>query len=776
MHKLRQDKIRHLLSRISKASREELRFRGEQFAWNRFEVLRHQLGFHPRSLSLETDGTLATTGKFFFSPAELGAMTQAIKTKLPDVDLETVQRAERICSHCFDLLGYRGLDFDKKIDWHFDPVSKKHSPRKYFYRVPYLNPEVVGDSKVIWELNRHQHFVVLGKAYQYTGNEKYFDEFVTQFYHWQEQNPYLLGINWTSSLEVAFRTLSWLWARELFSTSGNFTKALDRDLIAAVTRNCNFIEHNLSTYFSRNTHLLGEAAALFFVGVLFSQFEDAEKWKTLGWDIIQKEAEHQVLLDGGYFEQATYYHVYALDLLLHTRIMAERNGFPIPKQFEQIIIRMLDYLAALNNPGPVVRFGDDDGGRLFDPQRNRREHLADPLSVGAVLFQRADWKALSNGLTEETIWLFGADAIGRFEAIETNYRQPSSRALTGSGLYLMVDEKLRLAVDAGPFGAGNFGHAHADSLSVTLAIEGHEYVCDRGTFNYSGPGRDFFRSTAAHNTMRIDDSDQAATVTPFKWQNVPEVRVDHWSSGAHFDFLVARHSGYERLGVTHRRMILFVKPKFWTVIDLVDGAGDHQLELLWHIKPGAASLTNTAVEVKGPNDTKLGMIAVSDPQWTSEVVATWHSQLYGQQESALALRCSTFTSLPASFATLFVPWFTDARQLKRLQPVGQAAKIQGFCWEHQAQRHFWILSEAERTWTFHGFEGDARFAYCTLDDQGILSQAFLWKGSFLAFNGVRQMSLLHPQEQVEFRRPHQSWTARPEVDNSVQSRATLSIL
>lgn len=768
---LQPGRIRDFLSKMSKASRRELLFRGQQFAWNHCEVLRRRLGFNESRVVLGTE--FASTGNFFFSRKELPAIVGAIKTTLPAAVDETVQRAEQICSHRFDLLGYRALDFGKNVDWHFDPVNQKHSPRKSFYRVPYLNSKIVGDSKVIWELNRHQHFVVLGKAYQFTKQEKYFDEFVSQFSDWEAQNPYLLGINWASSLEVALRTLSWMWARELFSTSSHFTEDLDRVLVAAIFRNCNFIQHNLSTYFSRNTHLLGEAVALFCVGVLFSHFPCAEKWKTLGWNIIQREAEHQVHADGGYFEQTTHYHVYALDLLLHARVLAERNALHVPKPFDQQIVRMLDYLAALNDPGPVVRFGDDDGGRLFDPQRNHPEHLADPLSTGAVLFRRTDWKALCKGLTEETIWLLGPDVIGKFDLIDTDYVRPASRELSESGLYLMVDEKLRLAVDAGPFGAGNCGHAHADSLSVALAIEGQEYVCDRGTFNYTGPGRDFFRSTGAHNTLRIDSSDQAGNVAPFKWKNIPLARVEHWWSGAHFDFLVARHSGYERLGATHRRIILFAKPVFWMIIDLVEGTGDHQLELLWHLTPGPASLTNTAVELKGANHIKLGILAVSDPDWSTEIIGTWHSELYGQKESALALRSSTFASLPASFATLFVPWYTTATKLERLSTSEKAADVQGFYWCHENQRHFWILSELDRLWTFQGFESDSRFVYCALDERGIPSQVFLWKGSFLAINGIQQVKLPHGQEQFEQHRPNQCM-GHEKVRESPHSFASLS--
>ena len=69
----------------------------------------------------------------------------------------------------------------------------------------------MGDSKVIWELSRHQHLVTLAKAYRLTGDSRFAVDLLAQWRNWQADNPYPKGINWASSLEVAFRSLSWLW-------------------------------------------------------------------------------------------------------------------------------------------------------------------------------------------------------------------------------------------------------------------------------------------------------------------------------------------------------------------------------------------------------------------------------------------------------------------------------------------------------------------------------------------------------------------------------------
>src|SRR6185436_8026542 len=95
------------------------------------------------------------------------------------------------------------------IDWHFDPVHRRRAPRTVWSAVPYLDPSS-GDHKIIWELNRHQHWLTLGRAFWLTGHAKYRDRCLLELESWIHANPPLVGINWTSMLEIAFRSLSWV--------------------------------------------------------------------------------------------------------------------------------------------------------------------------------------------------------------------------------------------------------------------------------------------------------------------------------------------------------------------------------------------------------------------------------------------------------------------------------------------------------------------------------------------------------------------------------------
>ncbi|HMK20853.1 MAG TPA: heparinase II/III family protein, partial [Terriglobales bacterium] len=350
-------------------------------------------------------------GRFFFEESDLPEICRLLKGRMPASAAQIVASAEKACRHSFDLLGFTDLDYGSDINWHLDIVHGKEAARVPWFKIGYLDFAQVGDAKITWELNRHQHLVTLAKAYRLTGCQEFAEEAVRQWRHWQRENPYPIGINWASSLEVAFRSLSWIWTLFLLQSSPVMTPELRQAWTRALALNGRHIDTYLSTYFSPNTHLLGEGMVLFFLGTLLPGLKPAARWKGRGWNVVLEAARDQVRNDGFYFEQSTYYHVYALDFFLHARVLAAANQVAVPAEYDAVLVRMLDALLLSGRAGIVPQVGDDDGGRLFDGRRNQAGDLLDPLSTGAVLFQRGDFKFLCGGMREETLWLLGPSGL-----------------------------------------------------------------------------------------------------------------------------------------------------------------------------------------------------------------------------------------------------------------------------------------------------------------------------------------------------------------------------
>lgn len=744
---------RQIGRRLSQMERAELRDRVRQEFAKRQDLLLARIG---SDFGRNSRGSVAIPpGNFFFATDSVESILTLLRQRCPGQAERIVQLAEKICKHRFDLLGYTDLDYAGPIDWHLDAVHGKRAPRKPFHRIRYLDYEEVGDSKVTWELNRHQHFVTLAKAYRLTGHRYFADEIMRQWRDWQADNPYPMGINWASSLEVAFRSLSWLWTYHLLNGAPGLPDFRE-EWLRGMALHGRHMERYLSTYFSPNTHLLGEGVGLLFLGVLCPELPSAERWKELGWRIVLQEAERQVRADGFHFEQSTYYHVYALDFFLHSALLASVNGMPIPKSFEDTLERMLTALYWLGREGSPARFGDDDGGRLFDPRRNLSEHLLDPLATGAILFHRGDYKAAAATLREETIWLLGSEGVRHWDELESKLSVSESVALSDAGFYSLRAEKAtQLVMDMGPLGVQSGGHGHADALSICLQSQGRPLLIDPGTYEYVGPGteRDLFRGTAMHSTVRVDGVDQAEPATPFSWRRLTKTKVERWNRGKNFDLLIGSHDGYQRLQepVTHRRSVLSLKSGIYLVRDIIEGAGRHRIDVAWHLAEELQLVAEGVFRIKGASQ-GLALLPVQRHGWAQGMERESWSPAYGRKAPMTTLNFSANVVLPAEFAVLLVTLEEANRvpgSFARIVDGKSDPAVRAYQYTTLDAEYTFIFGVRDTPWRMGSLASDAEFVCWKKKLASSDELLILCSGTFAQLDGGTDLRCSRPVESAE---------------------------
>ncbi len=534
--------------------------------------------------------------------------------------------AREIMAHRFPLLGMT-VDTGPEINWRKDYPNDKASELRFMRRVPYLDFDSVGDHKNVWELNRHQHLVLLAQAYVLTRNRDYLAEIQKQLESWMDANPFMRGINWTSALEVAFRTLSWIWIWHL--TSHEMTPELRKKMLTALHQHGCFLEHNLSVYFSPNTHLLGEAVALHALGALFPTLPRAAKWKILGGDHTMAEMRNQVHGDGSHFEQSTYYHVYALDMFaFHLLLNPEA-----PKEYRESLLRMAEYLnALLGATREIPCFGDDDGGRFFHPFGTRTQFGRGSLAVASQMLHK-DFCYEDSDAQQMAYWWLGPYSNGK--------QTPpfhGTRTFPDAGMAVDTRGAIQVHLKYGSMGPGGAGHSHADLLSFTVRDGDEHLLIDAGTFTYVGDPqwRDWFRGTAAHNTVVIDALNQASPISPFRWTDQPESALESDNPLT----VICRYHGF-----SHRRRLVWPDATTLVVVDEVDGpAGEHEVAQMWH--------SPTPMQMVSPACFRIGLRAKlwANPETSREYgeggQLGWMSPAMGVKEVAAALRVFKVGFLP----------------------------------------------------------------------------------------------------------------------------------
>jgi uncharacterized heparinase superfamily protein len=346
---------------------------------------------------------------------------------------------------------------------------------------------------------------------------------------WIEAHRRLGGDGW-HPYTISLRVVNWCDAAVFFAPELQEDAAFARELYDSIAAQARFLETHLE-HDVRGNHLLENARALIRVAAFFDG-DEAQRWLNRALPVLQAEVPEQVLADGGHFERAPGYHLRVLDVLEDiARVL------PAPLIVDAVA-RMRAFLDAIVPPS----------GRL-------------PLLKDTVL-------------PEQPLRVNGG----------------VSRWLPDSGYAVMRDDVQgdHLIADFGRVCPDYLpAHAHADLFSFELTIGGRPVVIDSGVFEYTaGEWRDWFRSTAAHNTVEIDGRDQSEMWGSFRVGRRAHPFDVEWIDEEAFSAIRGTHDGYTPL--LHTRWIVHVKePRLWFVIDRVTGAAGHTARSRIHLHDDA---------------------------------------------------------------------------------------------------------------------------------------------------------------------------------------------
>jgi len=236
-------------------------------------------------------------------------------------------------------------------------------------------------------------------------------------------------------------------------------------------------------------------------------------------------------------------------------------------------------------------------------------------------------------------------------------------AFESGGYYLLRGHRCRVLFRAGPFGyLATAAHSHADALSITLAIDEHWWLVDPGTYTYhsSGEWRNYFRSTAAHNTLSINQTDQSEITGDFLWSRKTDAHVRRIERreldavnnvGTVTSFLScvsASHDGYAEQGVQHQRTVSNDGEKHFELHDLVTldaGKNECTVQLALHLHPDIKLQQLDTHRWRATRQDSAKALLIELPvqfEWTQvsgqlQPIAGWYSETYGAKQPSSSL-------------------------------------------------------------------------------------------------------------------------------------------
>jgi len=623
------------------------------------------------------------TPEFFpgFASASESAELQA--SLFPNETSRLLAQANRISDeHCWPLLGFGEKCFGAgEIDWNLDPLSGFDWPVTYHAEINLIRSDG-SDARVVWELNRFGHFITLGRAYAFTGDENFSAEFFRQLASWRAQNPVGRGVNWNCAMEVALRAMNLLAAFTLFLRSAQMNEQTLLELLATFDQHGAHIRRNLEfSHIATSNHYLADVTGLLWLGVMLPELEAAQGWREFGmWELLN-EMDKQILADGADYEASTGYHRLKVELFLYSFVLCHLNGIDISERYWKKLRAMVDYVSAYLRPdGRAPLVGDTDSGQLLPIIRRTGDDHAYVLALGAAVFQEPHFKLAGSRAPEELLWILGEQGVRDYVTLP-DAEPAQSQAFPDAGTYVLRDHDLYLLFNASGAGVNGRGsHGHNDALAIEVSACGTAFIVDPGTSVYTADlkARHHFRSTAYHSTVEIDGVEQNTTgqQTPFVIGDEARPRVLNWKTAPEDDLVVAEHCGYTRLPepVTHRRTIEFHKPqRCWVVQDELTGAGTHSFSFRFHFAPGLETKVRLdgIIEIGDRMNGARLLIVASGVNAEPVLEARLSSCDYGAKEPSVSVCWTVRSAVPLAAEFVLVPIRAGEDERERLSLINR---------------------------------------------------------------------------------------------------------
>ncbi len=281
------------------------------------------------------------------------------------------------------------------------------------------------------------------------------------------------------------------------------------------------------------------------LAMVFPEFRESKEWLKLGLQRLEEHLQQDFFDDGGHSERAPRNYTQAT-YLSYRNLYYLLSVYRVREDLEQMIrARMgntIDWWIAMLAPtGEIPSINDSHRG-LFP---------AFILQDGAEFYKKPYvYGVLSN--------LFGVASSG------VTLKMPSfvSRHMPASGFTVMRSDWTRNALYMNiNYGKWNGSHTHNDMLDFEVYAYGKALAVDAGiSLTYDDPLYiPWYKSSRAHNMVTVNDRNMERE--SIEGENIK------WSSNSLLEYFSGEHRGYERMGVRHRRQILFVNHRYWILLD-----------------------------------------------------------------------------------------------------------------------------------------------------------------------------------------------------------------
>lgn len=545
------------------------------------------------------------------------------KLTASDEDRAVAEDAEHHIFRPLPGANYGPHDYGPDIDWDANPV---------------------GD--IEWPCGMHRWYAWDGQVARCrsaTGDERWARVWVGLITDWIRKNPLTLERlpfprSW-DAIQVGIRLQRMAGHLPAYLDSATCTPEFLVELLTSLYNHARRTEQ--MPYPNRDNFVQIETTGLAYVAALFPEFRDATVWRELANARMTASLREQLLPDGVHGELTPVYHQlltgYGLDFL------ELFGGTGASGELRKDTEQMVGFLTAIMRPDRrMLVVGDSHNGIPLPPM----------LARAARLLNRSDFLAAAT------------------EGREGKWTETRNFAFKDGGFYTFRSgwepDAVWMGLHCGPEPIEPF-HSQFDRGTFELMAYGRLLMVDPGVFNYKSgdPGREAFRRTAAHQCLTLNGANAARAGRCLQWIE------DDGNGNA---VLTVENASYP--GLTHRRTVFFVQPRWFVFVDETLGDATGDLDLHFQLTPGPAVIdpaTKTA-RTDFPEGGNVFVWADREAPVTLEAEEAWYSPKWFEKEPLPAFRYRHESRrVPARFVTVLAPF--EGRQAPVVEAAFEPAQV-----------------------------------------------------------------------------------------------------
>lgn len=405
-----------------------------------------------------------------------------------------------------------------------------------------------------------------------------------------------------------YRILNWLWIHNLILNEEDYS---DKDQLTTIAT---LLQHGQHLYernqeFQPGNHQTRGMSALAMLSILFRDFKGTDLWYDRAMQRLGEHLDKEINDDGFQFERSVHYHMSDINNYYYVYQLAKINDISIDKAWKDKLEGLFTTLAKIAYPDKSAPVLQDDTEIPWAETND----ISKIMTLGYLLFEDPEFGYFaSDNVKERMYWFLNQKQLDLLQNIERKKPSYESLSLPSTNYYVMregwnANDKMMI-ISAG-LDKDKPDHQHGDMLGIQAMANGHA-ILPNYQVRYSLEDFELFKNSLVKNVALVDNELQGKQWTSNKggsgfgkFGNLPTPTVINWTTNKDYDLFIGKHDGFNNVGVSYSRQVIFIKNDFWIVKDNFSSDEQHKYTQIWQghytSENGSNLLRATAPDASG---------------------------------------------------------------------------------------------------------------------------------------------------------------------------------